>query len=210
MHNFNDHLNFSPNLYDNALIRKKLSEQLQEKINILEAEIRGPEQIITLGKKAFEDAVEKLKAEQGVKFLSNEDLAHVAKTVYSPYVERAMKRENLIKRATEKLGDVAMTGDVETAQQYGDVMTDINRDLYTGKVAGLRNLDPADAARLKDLQSQNYEAARRNRERGIATNVPADTAAMRKFAAMGSDRYQAPFSQPEGSVNGMHVTPSHY
>ena len=26
MHNFNDHLNFSPNLYDNALIRKKLLE----------------------------------------------------------------------------------------------------------------------------------------------------------------------------------------
>lgn len=197
-------MNYLTNYY------KNLSEQLQEKINILEAEIRSPEQIRNLGEKLFQDAVTKLKTEKGVDLLSPEDLEKLAKEVYSPYLNRAIKRENLVSKATEKLGDVAMTGDVETAQQYGDVMKDMNRDLYTGKVAGLRNLDPADAERLKDLQSQNYEAARRNRERGIATNVPADIAAMRKFAAMGSDRYQAPFPQPGGPVNGMHVTPQQY
>ena len=197
-------MNYLTNYY------KNLCEQLQEKINILEAEIRSPEQIRNLGKKAFEIAVDKLKYEQGVEFLSAEDLDRVANEVYGPYLSRAMKRETLIKGATKQLGDVAMTGDVKTAQQYGDVMTDINRDLYTGKVAGLRNLDPADAARLKDLESQNYKAAGSNRQRGIATNVPADIAAMRKFIQMGRGQYQPPFPQPEGPVGGMHTTPSHY
>lgn len=188
---------------------KNLCEQLQKRINMLEAEIRSPDQIREIGQEKYNDAVQALKAKKGGE-LSSEEYEQIAREVYGPYTARSVKRQQLLATAASQLRDVAASGDVETAEQFGDVMADVNRSLYTGKVAGLSNLDPSDRTRLKNLEQHTRELSQENRKRGIATNVPADTAAMRKVVAMGTGRYQPPYPQPEGPVNGMHVTPQQY
>lgn len=185
---------------------RNLCEQLQEKINILEAEIRSPDQLKQIGEKKLSDAVKAAEASMGRR-LSNEEYAKLSKEVYVPYISRSIKRGELLSRATSQLRDIAASGDVETAEQLGDVIADVNRPLYTGKVAGLLNLNPEDRTRLKNLDQENTEAARANRRRGIPTNVPADVAAMRKVVELGTGRWQAPYPQPTDMTPDFHDGP---
>jgi hypothetical protein len=185
---------------------RNLCEQLQEKINILEAEIRSPDQIRQIGEKKLMDAVSAAEATKGSK-LSPEEYQKLGKEVYGPYVTRSIKREELLSRATSQLRDIAASGDVKTAEQLGDVMKDVNRPIYTGKVAGLLNLDPEDRTRLKNLEQEHREAAQINRKRGIPTNVPADVAAMRKVVELGTGRWQAPYPQPTDMTPDFHDGP---
>jgi hypothetical protein len=132
---------------------------------------------------------------------------------YSAWAERARKRQTLVRNAMAKLGDTAMTGDVETARAIGDVVADMTKVSGLGKEAGLRNWsdeeDPefkgVDAAMEPQPSIKQMELARREKERqealakrqsGEAVAVPADIAAMRRFIQAGRGQYQAPFSQP--------------
>lgn len=188
---------------------KNICEQLQEKINILEAQIRSPDQIQDIGKEKLDAAEASEKARLG-RELSREEYLDLAKTIYSPYTTRAVKRQMLLSRAAGQMRDVAASGDVETAEQFGDVMADVNRPLYTGKVAGLANLNPEDRERMLAGDQKLKDISVSNRAHGIPTTVPADIAAMRKVVAMGTGRYEPPYPQPPGPVGGMHTTPSHY
>jgi hypothetical protein len=199
----NNFMNYLTNYY------KNLCEQLQEKINILEAQIRSPEQIENIGKERYAAAIWLKKASLG-RELSPEEYEDLAQKELRPYIIRARKRENLLDRAAGQMKDVAASGDVKTAEQFGDVMADVNRPIYTGKVAGHANLDPESIERRLKSEEELRRAQQSNRAKGIPTTVRADTAAMRKVVAMGTDRYEPPYPQPQGPVDGMHVTPSHY
>ena len=182
-------MNYLTNYY------KNLCEQLQEKINILEARIRSPQEMYQIGSAEMQGQTEPTAVNSG----------------YSNWARRAERRQALINNAMAQMGDVAMTGDVKTAIQVGDVMADMAR---TGnKVAGGPKFGPPDEEfagvdstrdamgyELKPMgnnsEREAAEEARKARESGKAVVVPADIAAMRKFIEMGRGRYQAPFPQP--------------
>jgi hypothetical protein len=183
-------MNYLTNYYRN------LCEQLQEKINILEARIRSPQEMYQIGSAEMQGQTKPTAVNSG----------------YSPWARRAERRQALINNAMAQMGDVAMTGDVKTARQVGDVMADIAK---TGeKVAGGPQFGPPDEEfvgvdptrdemgfEIKPIDHGNSEreaaeVARKARESGKAVVVPSDIAAMRKFIQMGRGRYQAPFPQP--------------
>lgn len=195
-------MNYLTNYY------KNLCEQLQEKINMLEANIRSASEIEQLGQEEYKKALEKKKIAKGE--LSMQDIEAAAGETIAPYTQRSLKRERLIARATEQLPDVAQSGDVQTAQQYADVMGEISKRNIAGKVAGYGNLPPESVEGIKSGQEQISKLSKEMRNRGVKTLVPADIAAMRKFIQMGKGNYEAPYPQPEGPVGGMHTTPSHY
>jgi hypothetical protein len=182
---------------------KNLCEQLQERIKILEANIRSPDEMIRIGGAEMMRELEPVEGNDPARINSG----------YSPWAERARKRQTLVTNATAKLGDAAMTGDVETVRAIGDVVADMTKVSGLGKEAGLRNWseeeDPefkgVDAAMEPQPSARQMELSRRERERqealakrqsGEAVAVPADIAAMRRFIQAGRGQYQAPFSQP--------------
>lgn len=195
-------MNYLTNYY------KNLCEQLQEKINMLEANIRSASEIEQIGQEEYKKALEKKKAAKGE--LSMQDIEDTAAETIGPYTQRALRRERLITTATEQLPDVAHSEDVETAKQYADVMGDISKRSISGKVAGYRNFSPEDAERIKSGEEKLSNTTKKIRGLGLKTLVPADIPAMRKFIQMGKGKYEAPYPQPEGPVGGMHTTPSHY
>lgn len=195
-------MNYLSNYY------KNLCEQLQEKINMLEANIRSASEIEQLGQEEYKKALEKKKASKGE--LSMQDIEAAAGETIAPYTQRSLKRERLITKATEQLPDVAQSGDVETAKQYADVMGEISKRNISGKVAGYGNLPPEGVESIKAGQEEISKLSKEMRNRGAKTLVPADIAAMRKFIQMGKGKYEAPYPQPEGPLGGMHTTPSHY
>jgi hypothetical protein len=196
-------MNYLTNYY------KNLCEQLQERINVLEANIRSASEIEKIGEEEYEKAVAKKKSELG-RDLTSQEFSDILDVTISPYTRRASKRESLIRRATEQLPSVAQTGDVETATQYADVMGDISKKNISGKVVGFANLEPEHAESIKRGIARVTELGQDMRKRGIQTSVPADIPSMRKFIQMGKGKYEAPYPQPEGPVGGMHTTPSHY
>jgi hypothetical protein len=207
MNNFNDHLNFTNNIYDNLFVRnqvqyyKNLCEQLQEKINMLEANIRSASEIEQTGKEEFEKALERKR--RAKRELSMQEIEDTAVETIAPYTQRAMKRQRLITTATEQLPDVVKSGDVGTAQQYADVMGEISKRNISGKVAGYGNLAPENAENIKGGQEYISKMTKEIRRTGGKTLVPADIAAMRKFIAMGRGQYKAPFPQPGPETTGM-------
>jgi hypothetical protein len=182
---------------------KNLCEQLQQRIKILEANIRSPDEMIRIGGAEMMRELEPVEGNEPARMNSG----------YSAWAERARKRQTLVRNAMAKLGDTAMTGDVETARAIGDVVADMTKVSGLGKEAGLRNWseeeDPefkgVDAAMEPQPSIKQMELARREKERqealakrqsGEAVAVPADIAAMRRFIQAGRGQYQAPFSQP--------------
>jgi hypothetical protein len=192
-------MNYLTNYY------KNLSEQLQEQINILEANIRSASEIKQIGTEELEKALRNKEIELGRRLTRDERSAIIDQIVGS-YTRRSLNRESLIKRATEQLPVVAQSGDVQTATQFADVMGDISRINITGKVAGYRNFDPSDAKELQSTNERIAQLGKGMRSMGMQTSVPADIAAMRKVVQMGKGRYQPPLPTPQT----MHVTPSHY
>lgn len=187
---------------------KNLCEQLQEKINMLEANIRSASEIQQIGQEEYQKALENKRAAKGE--LSMQDMQDAAAETIGPYTQRSLRRERLITKATEQLPDVAYSGDVETAKQYADVMGDISQRNISGKFAGYANLPPENVERLKSGDEQISKITKQIRHTGGKTLVPADIRAMRKFIEMGQEKYKAPYPQPEGPVGGTHVTPSQY
>jgi len=182
---------------------KNICEQLQEKIKILEANIRSPEEMRRIGAEEMMREIEPVEGNAPPKINSG----------YSSWARRAEKRETLVKNAMAKLGDAAMTGDVETARSIGDVVADMTKVSGLGKEAGLRNWSEEEDPEFKGIDSamepqpslKQMELSRRAKEReeaiaarqsGEAVTVPADIAAMRRFIKAGQGKYQAPFSQP--------------
>ena len=195
-------MNYLTNYY------KNLCEQLQEKINILEANIRSASEIQEIGNKKYREAVDDLERKLGRR-LTVDEFSEIAKHTIKPYAQRAMAREMLVQTATKELPSVAATGDVETATQYADVMGDIAKENISGKGLGFHEL--GQYASIPQMSAQRRASVSQSlRQAGIPTLVPADIAAMRKFIQMGRGQYQAPFPQPESPVNGMHVTPQQY
>jgi len=205
-------MNYLTNYY------KNLCEQLQEKINMLEANIRSASEIDEIGREEYRKNIERRKAEKarvadevgGFRDLFDDEVKAAADETIGPYTARALRRERLITKATEQLPDVVQSGDVETARQYADVMGDIADRNISGKVAGYRNLPPESAESILSGREQVSQISRGMRKSGVKTLVPADIAAMRKFIQMGRGQYQPPFPQPEGPVGGMHVNPTQY
>jgi septum formation inhibitor MinC len=207
MNHFNDHLNYCNNIHDNLFVRnqvqyyKNLCEQLQEKINMLEANIRSASEIEQIGKEEYEKALEKKR--RAKRELSMQDIEAAASETIAPYTQRALKRQRLITTATEQLPDVAQSGDVESAQQYADVMGDVSKRNISGKFAGYGNFSPEDAERIKSGEEKLSNTTKKIRGLGLKPLVPADIAAMRKFIAMGRGQYKAPFPQPGPETTGM-------
>ena len=199
----NNFMNYLTNYY------KNLCEQLQERINIIEANIRSASEIEKIGEEEYEKAVAKKRSELG-RNLTPQEFSDILDVTITPYTRRASERESLIRRATEQLPSVAQTGDVETATQYADVMGDISKRNISGKVAGFANLEPEHVESIIGGLARVTEVGQDMRKRGIQTSVPADIASMRKFIQMGRGTYQPPFPQPEGPVGGMHVNPTQY
>lgn len=202
-------MNYLTNYY------KNLCEQLQEKINVLEARINNPAEIREIGKNKM-NAVLKQMRDSGVP-ITPDVISKVADEHFMPYAKRAQARQNLIRNATAELGGMAQAGDVETAINVGDVLADMAKpgsyDSATGtptKIARGANLGAERAARENELEQIEYETRKRLRDMGSVTNVPADTEAMRAFIRAGRGQYQPPLAQPERPVNGMHVTPQQY
>ena len=194
---------------------KNLCEQLQEKINVLEARINNPSEIREIGKNKM-NAVLKQMRDSGVP-ITPDVISKVADEHFMPYAKRAQARQNLIRNATAELGGMAQAGDVKTAINVGDVLADMAKpgsyDSATGtptKIARGANLGAERAARENELEQIEYETRKRLRDMGSVTNVPADTEAMRAFIRAGRGQYQPPLAQPEGPVNGMHVNPQQY
>jgi len=201
-------MNYLTNYY------KNLSEQLQEKINMLEANIRSASEIDEIGREEYRKNLERRKAKKAreaeARDLSSDEVKAAADETIRPYTARAMRRQDLITRATEQLPYVAQSGDVETARQYADVMGDIAIRDISGKVAGYRNQPPETIESNIAGDERVSKISKGIRSRGGQTLVPADIASMRKFIQMGKGKYEAPYPQPEGPVGGMHTTPSHY
>jgi hypothetical protein len=177
---------------------KNLCEQLQEKINILEARIRSPKEIEQIGLENLKNAEQELKSKKRASgksdIINYQEYDELMRTHYTPFMRRAMKREELMRNATTQLGPAAQSGDVETVKQFGDVVADMSK--FTGsKQASPEEATPGFAKSMK-----------RYRDLGVDVNVPADIAAMRKVIQMGKGQYTPPFPTPET----MHTTPSHY
>ena len=184
-------MNYITNYY------KNLCEQLQEKINILEANIRSASEIEELGSKEYEKALKNKERELGRR-LTQDEISDIANATIGPYTRRAASRERLISRASASLPSVARAGDVQTATQFADVFRDISKTTGTGKFAGYRNLPPEVAREVQSGVKSITQSGRNIRSFGVETSVPADIAAMRKFVQMGKGRYQPP----------THVSPS--
>ena len=187
-------MNYLTNYY------KNLCEDLQAKIDLLEANIRSAAELRDIAAQEYEKAADELRTKKKISgenpYLSPEEIEIIVKTKAGPYYARAQRREDLLRRATSMLGDVAQAGDVETARQFGDVITDISRPgLKTaGSVTGAEDV-------VRDITTDT-------RKQGYPVNVPADIAAMRKVIEMGTGRYKAPFPEPPKET--MHVTPQQY
>ena len=192
-------MNYLTNYY------KNLSEQLQEKINMLEANIRSPQDLIVLGKEAYEDAAKKAKMEkerQGQDpFLSTQEISDLVSQHAGPYFGRAVKRERLLNTALAQMGDVVYSGDVETGRQLGDVMADVMRG------------GPKQAGTGGSGTQILTDVTKTVRGLGKPTNVPADIAAMRKVVQMGQtdsvgrSKYKPPFPQPQNFSPDFHDGP---
>jgi len=182
---------------------KNLCEQLQEQINMLEANIRSASEIEELGKNAYKKALDDRERELGRK-LTYDEVSAIADETIIPYTNRAERRQELITRASAQLPVVAQSGDVETATQFADVMGDISKKNIVGKVAGYRNLSPERAERIRTYEQGTAEIGKEIRNLGGQTTVSADIPAMRKVVQMGTGRYQPPLPTPET----MHVSPS--
>jgi len=174
---------------------KNICEDLQAKIEIIEANIRSASEIQQLGSEEYQKALDKKKMELG-RSLTFDEISDVGQTTVVPYTTRALKREALIAKATEQLPSVAQTGDVETATQFADVMGDISKKNISGKVAGFANLGPETGKLLQSGVEDVAQMGRALRSRGVQTSVPADIASMRKFIQMGQGKYEAPYPQP--------------
>lgn len=188
-------MNYLTNYY------KNLSEQLQEKIDILEARINAPEEIKAIGSREFQKSLENLR-KSGVA-ITPEVISQMADEHFMPYARRAERRRTMVRNATAELGGIAQSGDVETATQIGDVMADMARAPsynprtgIAGKVARAANLDPEDAQREIDTETAEYEARKGLRNMGSVTSVPANIPAMKKFIKAGRGQYQPPLAQP--------------
>jgi hypothetical protein len=192
-------MNYLTNYY------KNLCEQLQEQINMLEANIRSASEIEKLGHEAYKKTLDNKEKELGRK-LTYAEVSDIADEILVPYSKRAQSRERLIARASAQLPVVAQAGDVETATQFADVMGDISKRNISGKVAGYRNFSPETAERMRTFDQGTAEISKEIRNLGGQTTVSADIPAMRKVVQMGRGRYQPPLPTPET----MHVTPSHY
>jgi hypothetical protein len=184
---------------------KNLCEQLQEQINILEANIRSASEIQQLGNNLYNQALKDRERELGRK-LTPDEISAISDETLVPYGKRAERREELIRRASAQLPGVAQSGDVETATQFADVMGDISKRNAIGKVAGYRNLRPETAESMRKFNQGTAELGKEIRNLGGQTTVSADIPAMRKVVQMGRGRYQPPLPTPQT----MHVTPSHY
>jgi hypothetical protein len=178
---------------------KNICEDLQAKIEIIEANIRSASEIQQLGSEEYQKALDKKKMELG-RDLTMDEISDVGQTTVVPYTIRALKREALIGKATEQLPSVAQTGDVETATQYADVMGDISKKNISGKFAGFANLGSDSARTLQHSVENIAQMGRDMRKRGMQTSVPADIASMRKFIEMGKGKYEAPYPQPTDST----------
>ncbi len=192
-------MNYLTNYY------KNLCEQLQEQINILEANIRSASEIEQLGHETYKKALDDRKRELGRK-LTDDEVSAIADETIIPYTIRAERRQELITRALAELPGVAQSGDVETATQVADVLGDISKKNIAGKVAGYRNLPPETAERVRNYNQGTAEIYKEIRNFGGKTTVPPDITAMRKVVQMGRGRYQPPLPTPET----MHVTPQQY
>ena len=179
---------------------KNLCEDLQTKIDLLEAKIRSAAELRDIAVQEYEKAAEEARLQKRISgrepYLSTDEIGGLVKTKAAPYYARAQRREDLLKKATSMLGDVAQSGDVETAKQYGDVMADV------------MSVGPKVAGSSPDSQKILTDVTKKVREMGYPANVPADVAAMRKVIQMGTGKYKAPFPEPPEET--MHVTPSHY
>ena len=184
---------------------KNLSEQLQERINNLQEEIRSADQIAQIGDREYRKAVEDLKIQKGVQFLDVKDYENLAQTVLRPYLERSQKRETLLRRAAEELPKVVKAGDVVTGEQFADVMTDVNTPLFSGKVAGLANVSPDMRDEILKSKAHHSEVTRQSRSLGHSTAGPPDIAAMRKVIAMGRGEYTPP-STPSAHPHSSNAT----
>ena len=184
---------------------KNLCEQLQEQINILEANIRSASEIEELGKNLYKKALDDRERKLGRK-LTYDEVSAIADETIIPYTNRAERRQELITRALAQLPVVAQSGDVETATQFADVMGDISKKNIVGKVAGYGNLSPRTAEIMRKFDQGTAEIGKEIRKFGGQTTVFADIPAMRKVIQMGKGRYQPPLPTPQT----MHVTPSHY
>ncbi len=182
---------------------KNLCEQLQEQINILEANIRSASEIEELGKNLYKKALDDRERKLGRK-LTYDEVSAIADETIIPYTNRAERRQELITRALAQLPVVAQSGDVETATQVADVMGDISKKNIVGKVAGYRNLSPERAESIRRYQQGTAEIGKEIRNFGGQTTVSADIPAMRKVVQMGTGRYQPPLPTPQT----MHVSPS--
>ena len=184
---------------------KNLCEQLQEQINILEANIRSASEIQELGNNLYNQALKDRERELGRK-LTPDEISAISDETLVPYGKRAERREELIRRASAQLPGVAQSGDVETATQFADVMGDISKRNAIGKVAGYRNLRPETAESMRKFNQGTAELGKEIRNLGGQTTVSADIPAMRKVVQMGRGRYQPPLPTPLT----MHVTPQQY
>jgi hypothetical protein len=182
---------------------KNLCEQLQEQINILEANIRSASEIQQLGHETYKKALDDRERKLGRK-LTYDEVSAIADETIIPYTNRAERRQELITRALAQLPGVAQSGDVETATEVADVIGAISQRNISGKVAGHRNLPPETAERIRKYEQGTAEIGKEIRNLGGQTTVPADIAAMRKVIQMGRGRYQPPLPTPET----MHVSPS--
>jgi len=202
-------MNYLTNYY------KNLCEQLQERINILQERINTPEEIRQIGKDKMAAAIRKLQKPGS--YVSPEQISKLADEHFMPYARRAQRREQMASGAAAQLGGMAQSGDVETAQQIGDVLAHMLKPgsydpttVTSTKIAGGANLSPEQAARENELAQVEFENQKGLRDLGVVTNVPPSIQAMRSFIRAGTGRYQPPLPQPEGPVNGMHVTPQQY
>jgi hypothetical protein len=184
-------MNYITNYY------KNLCEQLQEKINILEANIRSASEIKEIGTEELEKALRNKERELGRRLTQDERSAIIDKIVGS-YTRRSLNRGALIGNALAQLPGVVQSGDVKTGEQVADVMRDMSRINFSGKVAGHRNFSPKIAQELQSGDELIAKTGRDMRSMGMQTTVPADIAAMRKVIQMGKGRYQPP----------THVSPS--
>jgi superfamily I DNA and/or RNA helicase len=192
-------MNYLTNYYKNRC------EQLQEQINMLEANIRSASEIEQLGHETYKKALDRRERELGRK-LTYLEVSAISDQILVPYGKRAERRERLLTRASAQLPVVAQSGDVETATQFADVMGDISKRNISGKVAGYRNFSPERAERMRSFIQGTDEIGKETRNLGGQTTVSADIPAMRKVVQMGKGRYQPPLPTPET----MHVTPSQY
>jgi hypothetical protein len=191
---------------------RNLCEQLQERINMLEA-IRSPAELLAQGNKAFQDEVNAETMPASEREQPNFPDSAPNRS-YAAYRGRADRRASLINAAAARLSSAA--GDTETLRQFGDVMADINNP-YGSKVAGMRDLVDMDAraraeaeeegndsafeapspsqstsARLLAQREQDRQAGLAARAAGQNVNVAPDIAAMRKFIQLGKGTYTPP------------------